>query len=81
MADLIGEVRESLSLPDGGTARQIREAAHVTQERLAAELGVSRVTVARYELGLRHPHGPRRLAYARVLNSLRREVDAAGGQS
>jgi DNA-binding transcriptional regulator YiaG len=38
-------------------AKAIREAARVSQARLAAELGVDRVTVARWESGERRPRG------------------------
>ncbi len=70
MGSLLNEVRESLSLPAPGAARQIREAAGVSQARLAAELGVHELTVARWEAGTRTPHGDLRLAYGRLLAGL-----------
>jgi DNA-binding transcriptional regulator YiaG len=70
MGALLDEVRESLSLPSPGVARQIREAAGVSQARLAAELGVHELTVHRWETGTRTPHGGLRLAYARLLADL-----------
>lgn len=42
----------------------------MTQDRLATELGVNRVTVARWELGEREPRGNLRLAYAELLRQL-----------
>src|SRR5580658_8563102 len=70
MGALLDEVRESLSLPGPDVARQIREAAGVSQARLAAELGVHELTVKRWESGARTPQGDLRLAYARLLAGL-----------
>ncbi len=72
MSALLDEVRESLSLPAPDVARQIREAAGVSQARLAAELGVHELTVYRWEAGARAPHGGLRRAYARLLADLDR---------
>jgi DNA-binding transcriptional regulator YiaG len=73
MSGLVAEVRESLALPRPPVARAIREAAGVSQVRLAAELSVHQLTVQRWEAGTRTPHGDLRLAYARLL----RELDEA----
>lgn len=70
MGALLEEVRESLSLPSPDIARQIREAAGVSQARLAAELRVHELTVHRWEAGTRTPHGELRRAYARLLAEL-----------
>lgn len=70
MSALVDEVRESLSLPRPDVARQIREAAGVSQARLAGELGVHELTVHRWEAGTRTPHGELRRAYARLLADL-----------
>jgi transcriptional regulator with XRE-family HTH domain len=70
MSALVDEVRESLSLPRPSVAREIREAAGVTQERLAGELDVHPLTVQRWEAGTRTPHGDLRRAYARLLAEL-----------
>jgi DNA-binding transcriptional regulator YiaG len=70
MSALVDEVRESLSLPSPAVAREIREAAGVSQARLASELGVHELTVQRWEAGTRTPHGDLRLAYARLLREL-----------
>ena len=80
MSALIDEVRAELSLPGPDIARQIREAAGVSQSRLAAALGVHSLTVARWESGARIPHGDLRRAYARLLAELdqaTREAQAA----
>jgi DNA-binding transcriptional regulator YiaG len=70
MTALIDEVREALALPRPDVARQIREAADVSQARLAAELGVHELTVYRWESGSRTPHGELRRSYARLLADL-----------
>jgi DNA-binding XRE family transcriptional regulator len=73
MSALLEEVRESLALPAPAVARQIREAAGVSQARLGAEVGVRELTVHRWEAGTRTPRGELRLSYARLL----RELDEA----
>jgi len=70
MSALLEEVRESLALPAPPTARQIREAAGVSQARLASELGVHEITVHRWEAGTHAPQGALRLAYGRLLSDL-----------
>jgi len=84
MAALLEEVRESLGLPSPDVARQIREAANVSQARLAAELGVHELTVHRWEAGTRTPRGELRRSYARLLAGLdrvSREVGGSGASS
>ncbi|GAA4682226.1 helix-turn-helix domain-containing protein [Phytohabitans rumicis] len=75
--DLLDEVRAQLRLPSPEVARSIRQDAGVTQTRLGAELGVHRVTVARWEAGKRRPTGQQRVAYATLLDQLRNAVAAA----
>ena len=70
MGALLDEVRESLAVPSPDVARQIREAAGVSQARLAEELGVHELTVYRWESGTRTPHGELRFAYGRLLAQL-----------
>lgn len=71
---LIEEVRSRLPLPAPRAARLIREEAGVTQVRFAAELGVDRMTIGRWENGTRRPQGANRDAYARLLAELREAV-------
>jgi transcriptional regulator with XRE-family HTH domain len=71
---LLDDVRVIQRLPSPAKARAIREAAGISQERLAEEVGVHRVTVARWELGERHPRGRSKIAYAELLESLRLEI-------
>jgi transcriptional regulator with XRE-family HTH domain len=67
---LLDEVRESLALPSPRVAREIRQAAGVSQARLAEELGVWELTVYRWEAGARTPRGELRRSYARLLAEL-----------
>jgi len=60
-------------LPAPPVARAIREAVFVTQQDIADELGVHRITVARWESGARRPRGAAREAYANLLADLQRE--------
>lgn len=76
MSDLLDEVRTTRHLPKPALAREIRRAAGVSRDRLADELEVHPVTVARWERGTRSPRGATRLAYARLLVELAREVQA-----
>lgn len=71
---LVEEVRASKALPEPKVARMIRTAARISQERLAEELGVHRMTVARWETGQRTPRGRTRVAYAALLHELQREI-------
>jgi DNA-binding transcriptional regulator YiaG len=73
---LLAQVRAARRLPAPAVARAIREAAGVTQAQVAAELGVGRVTVARWELGTRTPRGDLRLRYIAILDELREAVAA-----
>jgi transcriptional regulator with XRE-family HTH domain len=75
MSELVAEVKDALSLPPPPVARAIRESAHVTQERMAEELGVHRVTLARWEQdGGRSPRGELRARYARLLRDLQQAI-------
>lgn len=76
MSALLEEVRTARSLPAPALAREIRRAAGVSRQRLADELHVHVVTVARWERGTRAPQGKLRLAYAAVLASLAAEVSS-----
>ncbi len=68
---LIEEVQE-WKLPSPKIRRAIRQSATVTQVRMAAELGVHRVTFARWENGELEPRGDNRARYARLLAGLQR---------
>jgi transcriptional regulator with XRE-family HTH domain len=74
MTELLEEVRRARRLPPPALARAIREAAGVSQQRVADELGVHRVSVARWELGRRRPRGQLLVAYNDLLDALRRET-------
>jgi transcriptional regulator with XRE-family HTH domain len=68
---LIDEVKARSELPRPAAARMIRETAGISRQRLGAELGVTRMTVARWENGQRRPRGQHLLAYAQLLNELK----------
>ena len=76
MTTLIDEVHHRRRLPAPSVARLIREAADVSQARLAREIGVDRVTVSRWEAGTRHPRGDTLVAYSDVLVLLRDAITA-----
>jgi transcriptional regulator with XRE-family HTH domain len=71
MSALIDQVRQARRLPPPVVARAIRDAAGVSQQQVADELGINRVSVARWELGARIPRGPLRLRYVELLDELR----------
>lgn len=68
---LIDEVRQAKRLPEPSIRRLIRVSAGVSQERLAQELGVHRMTIVRWESGTRAPRGSVRAAYVALLEQLR----------
>jgi transcriptional regulator with XRE-family HTH domain len=72
--DLLEEVRRERALPPPRTLRLIRMTAGVSQARLAHELGIGRVSVARYELGTRKPRGALLARYIELLEALQSEV-------
>lgn len=67
---LLIEVRSGSRVPAPGVAKAIRLAAGVSQTRLAAELGVHRVTLARWETGVRTPTGRDRARWGDLLFDL-----------
>lgn len=67
---LIDEVI-SRQLPSVRTRRAIRLAARVSQVRMAAELGVHRLTFIHWENGIHQPRGTSAERYARLLNDLK----------
>jgi DNA-binding XRE family transcriptional regulator len=72
--NLIDEVRANRRMPLPETARMIRRAAHVTQARMAQELGVDRITLHRWEAGLAKPRPALRARWAALLEELQREL-------
>ncbi len=67
---LIDEVRARPQLPPVKVRRAIRLAADVSQMRMAAELGVHRITFIRWESGTYEPRGDNRERYAKLLAEL-----------
>jgi transcriptional regulator with XRE-family HTH domain len=60
--------RRDLTRPPFAAA--IRRGAGATQDDVASELGVGRVTIARWEAGTRRPRGALRDRYAALLETL-----------
>lgn len=52
--------------------RAIRESRGLSQQRLAEELGVSRLTVWRYEAGTRRPRGATLVRYVELMDELQK---------
>ncbi|MDQ3326232.1 MAG: helix-turn-helix domain-containing protein [Actinomycetota bacterium] len=71
MSQLLDEVARRRRVPAPAVARAIRVEAGVSQQRLADEVGVHRMTVARWEAGERRPRGAMAARWAEVLDSLR----------
>jgi DNA-binding transcriptional regulator YiaG len=74
MSALAEQVKQARRLPPPAVARAIRDAAEVSQQAVADELHVHRVSVARWELGQRMPRGKLRLRYIDLLDELREAV-------
>lgn len=68
--DLVEEIRMRRALPAPGERRVIRKAAGVSANRMAAELGVHRGTVGRWEDGTQEPRGNVLEQYAQLLQRL-----------
>lgn len=66
-------VRERRDLPPPALRRALREAAHVSLDEIAQEIGVTRQAVARWEQGTRFPRPPHLYRYAEVLRTFQRE--------
>jgi DNA-binding transcriptional regulator YiaG len=73
-ATLIDEVRASRRMPSPEIARMIRRAAHVSQDRMARELGVDRITLYRWENGLARPRPEAQTKWAALLEQLQKEL-------
>lgn len=67
---LANKIRARRGLPAPALRRVIRESAGATQEDIAAEVGVNRVTVSRWESGQREPSGLRLVRYSALLRDL-----------
>jgi DNA-binding transcriptional regulator YiaG len=69
---LIDQVRAKRRMPSPETARMIRRAAHVSQARMAREIGVDRATLHRWEAGLARPRPTARAKWAALLDELQK---------
>lgn len=68
--DIATEVRARRRLPAPPMRRAIRESAGVSQLRVAGQVGVTRMTVSRWESGVREPRGDHLLSYVALLDEL-----------
>lgn len=68
--DINAEVRARMRLPTPSMAREVRRAAGLSQGRIAKELGVTRITVSRWESGTRAPRGELLVSYVDLLDQL-----------
>lgn len=66
-AERLAEVREMCA---SGRARRIRQAAKLSLSEVAEDLGVTFVTISRWELGKRSPRGEAALQYLDLLQRL-----------
>ena len=66
---LLERVRER-RLPPPSMRRRLRRGAGLAQRELAAAVGVTRLTLWRWEVGQSQPRGARRERYAQVLAQL-----------
>jgi DNA-binding transcriptional regulator YiaG len=73
MTGLLEEVRAGRDF-DPSEAKAIRRLCGVSQSRLARELHVHRVSLARWEDGTRRPRGDRLVRYSQALAELRAEL-------
>jgi transcriptional regulator with XRE-family HTH domain len=71
VGELVATARLRRSIPEPSTRRLIRVAAGLSQEEVAAAVGVTAAALSRWETGRRHPRGQARDRYAHVLGSLR----------
>ena len=69
LSDLAREVHDRRRLSPAARVA-IRQAAGLSQQRLADALGIHRVTIARYELDLRQPSGELGRRYLALLDEL-----------
>lgn len=77
MGTLADDVQLMVTLPGPAQRMTIRQQARVSRERVADELDVTPLAVARWERGTREPRGELRLRYARLLRMLHEIVTAA----
>lgn len=70
-ASFISQVVAARSLPTPSMAKAIRLNAGISQGRLAAEVGVHRLTLARWERGGSKPRGDALGRYVHLLDVLR----------
>ena len=63
-------ITEARTAARNGRARQLRENANLSQDEIAAAVGVTQQAVALWETGQRLPRGDHAAAYGRLLRRL-----------
>ncbi len=70
MSQLVEHVERRRRLPSPAVARAVRLAAGVSQQMIADDLDVHRMTVARWEAGERRPRGEMAERWAALIDAL-----------
>lgn len=73
--EAVRQARAHKALPSPAMCRAVRVEAGLSQSVLAKDLGVDRVTIARYELGQRRPRGDILVRYVSLLRRLQGGAD------
>lgn len=79
VANLIDRLRAN-RLPPPAERRAIRRRANASLEDVASALGVEKMTVSRWERGLRKPWPKHRVAYICLLQALAKVADELGAK-
>ncbi|MFK4037618.1 helix-turn-helix transcriptional regulator [Nonomuraea wenchangensis] len=73
----LARLRRVRAAAASGRARELRQAAGLTQAEIAAAVGVAQPTVALWETGQRVPRGAAALRYAKAVEALE-SLETAG---
>ena len=68
------QLSRAYRLTEGGTGRQVREAAGISLRQLAGALGTNQGELSRWERGISRPRPQRALAWLRAVELLRAEL-------
>jgi DNA-binding XRE family transcriptional regulator len=74
LAEVLAQARTQRRLPKPPVRREIRKRSGLTQDGMARVLGVTRITVLRWEAGQRSPRGKLAARYVDLLDRLRAEA-------
>lgn len=71
MTNLAQRLEAATKLPAPRTRRAIRNDAGISQQEIADEIGVHRMTIARWEAGTHQPRGDRLVQYFQIIEQMR----------